>query len=64
MENLKENVSISKLSKTEEIKFMIIENYIDWFTSNEEERDNLKNEALNYVIEDWVDEIGQSKLLK
>ena len=48
------------MEKTKEIKIMIIENYIDWYTSNEDEREELKIEARNYVEEDWVDEIAQS----
>jgi len=43
-----------------EIKLIIIENYIDWFTSNEEEREQMKENAKRYVDEDWVDEIEQS----
>ena len=39
---------------------MIIENYIDWFTNNEDERDQMKENAKLYVEEDWVDEIAQS----
>ena len=45
---------------TKEIKLMIIENYIDWFTNNEDERDQMKENAKLYVEEDWVDEIAQS----
>ena len=39
---------------------MIIENYIDWFTTNEDEREQMKENAELYVEEDWVDEIAQS----
>ena len=39
---------------------MIIENYIDHFTSDENERYDMKNNAALYVDEDWVDEIAQS----
>ena len=38
-------------------KLMIIENYIDWFTTNEAERKQMKEEAVTYVEEDHVDEI-------
>ena len=46
--------------KTKEIKLTIIENYIDWYTSDETEREHLKENARLYVDEDWVDEIEQS----
>lgn len=46
------------LTKTEECKMMIIENYIDWFTSNDDERDVMKFNARLYAHEDHVDEIG------
>ena len=42
---------------TKETKLMIIENYIDWFTTNEAERKELKENAVGYVDEDHVDEI-------
>jgi len=48
------------MKKTEEIKLMIIENFIDYFTSNEEERKAMKESAGLYVEEDHVDEITQS----
>lgn len=51
---------MSKLTKTQEIKLMIIENYIDNFTTNDDERDTMKANALIYVEEDHVDEIAQS----
>ena len=45
---------------TKILKLLIIENYIDWFTSNEDEREEMKENAKLYVDEDWVDEITQS----
>lgn len=53
---------MQKLTKTQEIKLMIIENFIDHHTTNEDERDRMKEDALMYVKEDWVDEIEQSDL--
>jgi len=47
--------------KNNEVKLMIIHNFIDWFTNNEEERNKLKNEAENYVNEDHVNEIEQAE---
>lgn len=48
------------MKKTLETKLMIIENFIDHFTTNEEERERMKNSALQYVEEDHVDEIEQA----
>ena len=45
---------------TKEIKMMIIENYIEWYTSDDEERDELIENARLYVEDDWVDEIAQA----
>lgn len=50
------------MSKTKDIKLMIIENFIDHFTSDESEREKMKETARTYVEEDWVDEIAQSDL--
>jgi len=46
------------MNKTKEFKLMIIENFIDYFTSNEAERIQMKESASLYVEEDHVDEIG------
>jgi hypothetical protein len=47
---------------TKEVKLMIIENFIDYYTTNESERLMLKNSASDYVEEDWVDEIAQANI--
>ena len=49
-----------KLTKTQDIKLMIIDNFIEYYTSNDEERDAMKEVALTYVEEDHVDEIAQA----
>lgn len=51
---------MSKLTKTQEIKLMIIENFIEHYTTNDDERDAMKMEARTYVKEDHVDEIAQA----
>lgn len=56
--NLPDNV-VSK-PNTKDVKRMIIENFIDWFTRNEEEREQMKTDAMVYVDEDHVDEIAQA----
>jgi hypothetical protein len=43
--------------KNSEYKLMIIENYIEWYTSSDKERDKLKDGASCYVKEDYTDEI-------
>lgn len=48
------------MEKTKQTKLMIIENFIDHITSNEEERKKLKDTASLYVKEDHVDEIEQA----
>lgn len=50
----------TELTKTQDVKLTIIENFIDWYTTNEEERLSMKQSAETYVEEDWVDEISQS----
>ena len=49
------------MENTKKTKLMIIENYIDWFTTDDFERQVMKENARLYVEEDWVDEIAQSK---
>lgn len=54
------------MEKTKEIKLSIIENFIDHFTTDEWERELMKDEASLYVEEDHVeedhvDEIKQSQ---
>lgn len=51
---------MSKLTKTQKIKLMIIDNFIDHYTANDDERDAMKMEAFLYVEEDHVDEIAQA----
>ncbi len=37
---------------------MIIENFIDWYTSNESERIRMKDALQSYLYEDHVDELS------
>jgi len=46
-----------KLSLAEERKLIIIENFIDYYTSDERQREDLKELAFGYVIEDHVNEL-------
>ena len=45
---------------TKEVKLMIIQNFIEHHTTDEDERMDLIGEAQTYVDEDWVDEIAQA----
>jgi hypothetical protein len=45
---------------TKEIKLMIIQNFIEYYTTDEDERMDMIGNAQTYVDEDWVDEIAQS----
>jgi hypothetical protein len=45
--------------KSTEIKQMIIENFIDWCTSNDEERTRMKDALQSYLDEDHVDEVQE-----
>jgi hypothetical protein len=47
----------SGTKESRETKLMIIENFIEYFTTNEEERYKMKEAAFDYVKEDHVDEI-------
>jgi hypothetical protein len=40
-----------------EVKQIIIENFIDWYTSNDEERIRMKDALQSYLDEDHVDEL-------
>jgi len=42
-------------------KQIIIENFIDWYTTDDAERESMKINAKTYVDEDWVDEV-QSRI--
>ena len=50
-------MAYEKLSLAEERKLIIIENFIDYYTSDDKQREDLKELALNYVIEDHVNEL-------
>ena len=47
------------LTKSEELKLIIIENFIDYYTSNEKERDEMKECAIDYVIDDHCNELEE-----
>jgi hypothetical protein len=52
-------MSYEKLSPAEEMKLIIIENYIDWYTSDDEERELMKEGAVSYVLEDHCNELSE-----
>lgn len=48
-----------KLTKAEELKLIIIENFIEYYTSDDEERKAIKECAYDYVIEDHCNELEE-----
>ena len=48
-----------KLTNSEELKLIIIENFIDYYTSSEKEREEMKECAIDYVIDDHCNELEQ-----
>ena len=48
-----------KLTKSEDLKLMIIENFIEWYTSSDKEREAMKECAYDYVIEDHCNEFEE-----
>ena len=53
------NEMFSELSPAEELKLLIIENYIEWFTSNDSVRKSMIDNALWYVHEDHCNELEE-----
>ena len=49
------------MTKSEEVKLMIIENFIDHHTTKLTDRESMKISAKDYVKEDHVNEIIQSE---
>jgi hypothetical protein len=46
-----------ELTKSEEIKLMIIENFILWYTTDDKERIQMVECAYDYVVDDHVNEL-------
>lgn len=46
------------LTENQKTKLMVIENFINWHWSDDQERAKAKEQALKYVSEDHVDEVG------
>jgi hypothetical protein len=51
--------TIEIISPAEEMKLLIIENFIDYFFSDEKERELAKQVAFDYVAQDDVNELSQ-----
>ena len=49
-----------QLPHTIDVKLIIIENFIDHYTSDESLREEMKEVAWHYVQEDHVDEISET----
>jgi spore maturation protein CgeB len=50
---------MKKLTKIEDLKLIIIENFIDYYTSSEKEREAMKECAYDYVVDDHCNELEQ-----
>ena len=48
-----------KLSRSEDLKLMIIENFIEWYTSSDKEREEIKECAFDYVDECHYNELEE-----
>jgi hypothetical protein len=46
-----------RFTHTQDIKLMIIQNFIDYYTSDERERESMYEVAFEYVKDDHIDEI-------
>ena len=47
--------------KNSERNLLVIENFIDYYTTNDQERDEIKKSAEGYISEDWVDGEGNTE---
>jgi hypothetical protein len=45
---------------SKEVKLIILENFVDYYTTNDDEREAIKSTARTYVNEDHVDEVAQA----
>ena len=48
-----------KLTKSEDLRLMIIENFIEWYTSSDKEREAMKICAFDYIDECHYDELEE-----
>ena len=48
-----------KLTQSEDLRLMIIENFIEWYTSSDKEREAMKICAFDYIIECHYDELEE-----
>lgn len=46
------------LTENQKTKLMLIESFIEWYWSDDQERAKAKEQAAVYVTEDHVDEVG------
>ena len=49
---------------TKGVKLQILVNFIEYYTTDENEKKDLIRSASDYVDEDWVDEIAQAGYIK
>jgi hypothetical protein len=46
---------------SKEVKLIILENFVDYYTTNDDEREAIKSAARTYVNEDHVDEVAPTE---
>ena len=59
MNNYKLKTMKRKLTKAEELKLIIIENFIEYYTRSDTERKAIKECAYDYVVEDHCNELEE-----
>ena len=52
-------MAYEQLSKAEELKLTIIENFIDYYFHDDKEKEAIKELAFNYVINDHINELSE-----
>ena len=57
MDEVKRAILYPTLTKAQDIKLMVLDNYIDYYTSNDLERNVMKENAYLYVLEDHCNEL-------
>jgi len=57
IDEVKRAILYPTLTKSQDIKLMVLDNYIDYYTSNDLERNVMKENAYFYVLEDHCNEL-------
>jgi hypothetical protein len=57
IDKVKRKILYPTLTKAQDIKLIVLDNYIDYYTSNDLERNVMKENAYFYVLEDHCNEL-------